>query len=83
MNIFSSSEEAHIISAGLADGIDIPPALQESVQRHKANLAQLARNLQSAGFNREQIEASINVLIESYRAELILAARNLMDNMNV
>jgi hypothetical protein len=64
---------------GLAEGIDIPPALQASVRRHQENLAQLAKNLQKMGLSLEKVEESINMLVETYRSELLGAVRALMD----
>jgi hypothetical protein len=42
------------------------------------NLAQLVRNLHSAGVSEEQIESSVSVLVESYRQELLRAIRSMM-----
>ena len=59
-------------------GLQVPDALHASLQRHRENLAQLVRNLQSAGVGATQIEASINVIVASYRDELIRAIRSMM-----
>lgn len=62
----------------LAQGMEIPPALQASVSRHQANLARLANNLHVCGLGVQQIEESINMLVETYRAELVGAVRALI-----
>lgn len=76
-------KEPSFVAAGLTEGITIPPILEESVRRHQANLARLATNLQSAGLSLVQVEESINVLVETYRAELMSAVRAIMDRDNV
>jgi len=60
------------------DDLEIPDALLGSLQRHRVNLAQLVRNLHSAGVSEEQIESSVSVLVESYRQELLRAIRSMM-----
>ena len=55
--------------------IEIPEALQESLQRHRENLAGLVANLQSVGVSEAQIEASISVIVESYKEELLRAIK--------
>ncbi len=75
--------EAYLRGSGelLADpfaDLEVPEALQVSMERHRANLAQLVRNLHSAGVSEEQIEASVSMLVESYRQELIRAIRMMM-----
>lgn len=59
----------------LTQGMEIPPTLQASVQRHQANLVRLAGNLHVAGLSAGQIEESINMLVETYRAGLASALR--------
>ncbi len=61
------------------EGSDIPDALQFSLQRHRENLARLVRSLQSAGLHEQQIEASVSVIIESYKEELIRAIEALVE----
>lgn len=58
--------------------VHVPEALQASLQRHRENLAGLIRNLQSAGISEEQIEASISVIVASYRDELLRAVKSMM-----
>jgi len=58
--------------------MQVPEALQASLQRHRENLARLVRNLQSAGISEEQIEASVTVLVASYRDELLRAVKSMM-----
>jgi hypothetical protein len=59
-------------------GLDIPPSLQASIDRHRDHLAQLAATLRAAGMPDAQIEASVNTLVASYRAELIEVLKSLM-----
>ena len=55
--------------------LEIPEALQASLERHRRNLAGLIANLQSAGISDEQIEASVTVIVASYKEELLRAIR--------
>ena len=55
--------------------IKIPEPLQESLQRHRQNLATLVANLQSVGVQEEQIEASVSVMVDSYKQELLRAIK--------
>ena len=55
--------------------IDIPDALQESLHRHRENLATLVANLQLVGVSESQIEASISVIVDSYKEELLRAIK--------
>lgn len=80
MGVNLNSEIQRSIITRLSGGIDIPPVLEESVQRHHKNLLKLAYNLESAGLSFEQIETSINTLVKSYRLELISAIHALMEN---
>jgi hypothetical protein len=61
-----------------ASGLDIPPSLQASLDRHRAHLGQLAATLQAAGLPAAQIEASVTTLVVSYRSELIHVLKSLM-----
>jgi hypothetical protein len=58
--------------------LEVPVALQDSLERHREDLAQLVRNLKSAGVSEEQIDTSVTVLVESYRQELLRAIRLMM-----
>ncbi len=58
--------------------LEVPQPLQASLVRHREDLAQLVRNLKSAGVSEEQIETSVTVLVESYRQELLRAIRLMM-----
>lgn len=60
-------------------GLDVPEALQDSLKRHRENLAQLVRNLHSAGLDNQQIEASVSVIVESYKEELLRAIKALVE----
>ena len=55
--------------------LEIPEPLQESLQRHRENLAQLVVNLHSVGVHEEQIEASVSVIVDSYKEELLRAIK--------
>ncbi len=59
-------------------GLEVPDALLASLQRHRENLARLVRSLQSAGVGEAQIEASVTVVVESYRDELLHAIKTMM-----
>jgi hypothetical protein len=58
--------------------MEVPEALQASLQRHRENLARLIRDLQSAGISEEQIETSVSVIVASYRDELLRAVKSMM-----
>ena len=64
-------------------GIDIPPPLQASLRRHREHLARLVANLRSVGLDQASIEASVSVIVESYRTELLGAIRSMMETGNV
>ena len=55
--------------------LQIPEPLQESLQRHRDNLAKLVETLQSVGISESQIEASVSVMVESYKEELLRALK--------
>jgi hypothetical protein len=58
--------------------VDVPPELQESLQRHRDNLIRLITSLRSAGISDEQIETSVNVIVSSYKEELLLAIKTMV-----
>jgi hypothetical protein len=49
------------------------------LQRHRENLGQLVRSLHSAGLNDQQIEASVSLIVESYKEELLRAIKALVE----
>lgn len=55
--------------------LHIPEQLQQSLQRHRENLATLVANLQSVGVHESQIEASVSVIVDSYKQELLRAIK--------
>jgi hypothetical protein len=59
-------------------GLQVPESLYASMERHRANLVDLVRNLQSAGIGEAQIEASVSVMVASYREELLRAIKLMM-----
>lgn len=61
------------------EGLEVPAALQNSLQRHRENLGQLVRSLHSVGLNDQQIEASVSVIVESYKEELLRAIKTLVE----
>lgn len=66
------------VSSDLSDpfeGVEIPPALEASFQRHRQHLADLVVSLRQAGVSEEQIEASVSGIVESYKVELIHAIK--------
>jgi hypothetical protein len=58
--------------------LQIPESLQKSMQRHRENLAKLVANLQSVGLSESQIEASVSVIVDSYKEELLRAIKMLV-----
>jgi len=54
----------------LAD-LTIPDRLRDSLDRHHANLAQLAVSLLDAGLERQQVEQAVVTVQRSYRQELV------------
>jgi hypothetical protein len=61
----------------VASGLNIPPSLQASIDRHRTHLVQLVTTLRAAGLPGAQIEASVNTIISSYRSELIEALKSM------
>jgi len=59
-------------------GLDIPPELEESLQRHRQHLARLVIDLRCAGVQEAQIEHSVSVIVDSYKEELIRAMKRMM-----
>lgn len=57
--------------------LEIPTALQESLDRHRNHLAELVVNLRSAGLGDLQIEQSVSTIVESYRQELVRAMKGM------
>jgi dihydroxyacid dehydratase/phosphogluconate dehydratase len=62
-------------SADPFDGLDVPDALQESLDRHRGNLAKLISTLHSAGVSDDQIEFSVSTIVFSYKQELLRAIK--------
>jgi hypothetical protein len=58
--------------------LDVPPQLEESLRRHRANLAQFIRNLHTAGISEKQIEESVTLMIASYREELVRTIKSMV-----
>ena len=61
------------------ESLGVPEALQSSLKRHRENLAQLVRSLHSAGLNHQQVEASVCVMVDSYKEELLRAIRVMVE----
>ncbi len=55
--------------------IQVPEALQESLQRHRSNLATLIRSLEAVGLTDAQIESNVSVIVASYKEELLRAIK--------
>lgn len=55
----------------------VPPWLRENLERHRVNLARLISSLRKAGVDDATIEASVNVVVESHRLELMGALKAL------
>ncbi len=74
---------ASLMGADPFAGIDIPQALQASLRRHREHLARLIANLQSVGLDEASIEASVTVIVQSYKVELLGAIRSMMETTHV
>jgi hypothetical protein len=73
------SEQPGVLAGGDPFGdLEIPEALQSSLDRHRENLARLIVSLQSAGIGEEQIETSVSVVVASYKEELTRAIKMMM-----
>lgn len=57
--------------------LEIPPELEQSLQRHREHLLSLVVNLRSAGMSEPQIEESVTILISSYKEELVRAMKRM------
>ena len=73
----------HAVSGTLAgqdpfQGLEIPPQLEDSLQRHRDNLARLVRSLRTAGCSEEQIDQSVSAVVASYKEELTRAIKLLV-----
>lgn len=58
--------------------LDIPEALQDSLDRHRRHVGQLVETLRGVGTSDLQIETSVSVMVESYKAELLHALKALV-----
>uniref|UniRef100_A0A7V5CTI8 Uncharacterized protein n=1 Tax=Acidobacterium capsulatum TaxID=33075 RepID=A0A7V5CTI8_9BACT len=65
------SEDAAGINLDSFGEIEIPQELEDSIRRHREHLARLIASLRSAGVGEAQIEASISVIVASYKEELM------------
>jgi hypothetical protein len=66
----------------VAEPLEIPAELLDSVHRHQANLASLMASMRSAGLDDDMVNASVRTLIDSYAAELGAAIRTMMAGPN-
>lgn len=57
----------------------VPPELSESIERHKVHLVGLVAALRTAGVDSATIEASVDELVECYKAELVRAIRRMLE----
>ncbi len=57
---------------------DVPPELEEGLQRHRQHLARFVVTLRSAGMDDAQIEASVAAIVTSYQEELIRAMKRMV-----
>jgi hypothetical protein len=73
----TSQSTALIASLDEDPADDLPPALQDSLARHRENLASMVSALRAAGLAEASIESHLSVLIDSYRAELSAALLDL------
>lgn len=62
------------------EDLSIPPELEESLLRHRKHIVELIVSLRSAGITEAQIEASVSVVIASYKGELLNAIKRLMSD---
>jgi ABC-type antimicrobial peptide transport system ATPase subunit len=63
----------------VAEPLEIPAELQDSVMRHQAHLAALVTSLRAAGMQEDVVEISVRSLVDSYAQELTLAIRTMME----
>ena len=66
------------LSTDMFRDLEIPAELEESLLRHRENLARLVMSLRSAGVKDAQIEESVSIIVVSYKDELIRAMKRLM-----
>lgn len=59
-------------------GLEVPEALQASLNRHREDLARLIQSLQTAGLSEAMIETSVSVVVASYKEELMRAVKMMM-----
>lgn len=56
-------------------GIEIPPGFRELTDRHQRNIANLIEQLQTVGLDHAAIEAAVDHLMITYRAQLVEAVK--------
>lgn len=67
-----------LLAPTVAEPLEIPAALLDSVNRHQAHLAALIASLRAAGFQEDMIDDSVRKLVDVYADELMIAIRGIM-----
>jgi hypothetical protein len=60
--------------------LEIPPELEQSLQRHREHLVQLVVTMRSAGIDEAHIDESVSVIVASYKEELLRAVKRMMND---
>lgn len=74
----SGEEAATVLGRDPFGDIEIPSELEDSLQRHRQNLATLVVSLRSAGVSEAHIEESVSVILASYKEELLRTVKRMM-----
>jgi flagellar motor component MotA len=70
-----------VVSEALAtlEEVDIPPILKERIEQHRKNLMALAASLLAGGQDADQVRESIELVLSSFRDELLSAVDSLKE----
>ena len=69
---------AAVLAKDPFEDMQIPDALQNSLQRHRENLAKLVKSLEAVGLSDVQIEGNVSVIVTSYKEELLRAVKSMV-----
>lgn len=65
------------------ENIEIPPILQETIEKHKVNLTSLACALLEGGQDTNVIRQTIDEVLDSFKRELVSTIDSLKETRNV
>jgi hypothetical protein len=65
------------------DGLELPQELQASIERHRKNISNLAASLLAGGYDIDQVRATISVVLDSFKDELLRTVMALKENDDV